>query len=167
MAERPAIVERSGFGLATVMARRGIDRAAIGGALGFAIADGPVRSSGAALTLLGTGPGVWLALADDAPPDWAASLRSRLETLASLSDQSSAYVVHRIAGAGARTLLQRGAAIDFHPSSFAPGAVVATVIAHIGVVIWQVDERPAYDVAVARSFAGSFRHWLDAALGAF
>lgn len=161
MAERVIVEERSGFGLATVMARKGVAPAAIGAALGVDLSDGPSCSAGPGLVLLGTGPGSWLAHADAAPADWAARLRERLGSLASVSDQSGGYVIFRLSGPGARTVLQRGASIDFHPAAFAPGAVAATVIAHIGVVIRQVDDAPTYDILLFRSFAGSFRHWLD------
>lgn len=162
MADIIAIEERTGLGLATVMARKAVDPAAIGTALGIALGTGPCCSAGGGLALLGTGPGAWLALAEDAPPDWAAKLGDRLGALASVSDQSGGYAVFRLAGTGARAVLQRGAAIDFHPAAFAPGAVATTVIAHIGVIIRQIDDAPTYDVALFRSFAGSFRHWLDA-----
>lgn len=155
------VVERSGFGLATVMARKGVAPAAIGAALGVDLRDGPRCSTGTGIVLLGTGPGSWLAHVDAAPADWAAGLRDRLGALASVSDQSGGYVVFRLSGAGARTVLQRGAAIDFHPAAFAAGAVGATAIAHIGVVIRQIDDAPTYDILLFRSFAGSFRHWLD------
>lgn len=161
MVERLTIEQRSGFGLATVMARKGADASAIGAALGVTLIDGPSCSAGDGLTLLGTGPGSWLAQADAPPADWEAGLRARLGPLGSVSDQSGGYVVFRLAGAGARTILQRGAAIDFDPAVFAPGAVAITVIAHIGVIIRQIDAGPTYDVALFRSFADSFRHWLD------
>ncbi len=162
MAEAMLIEERTGFGLATVMARGGVTPAAIPGALGLPALDGPRVSRDGARALIGTGPGAWLAHADDAAPDWADDLRTRLDGLASVSDQSGSYTILRLSGSGARTLLQRGAAIDFHPDAFGPGSVAVTVIAHIGVIIWQVDALPTYDVAVFRSFGPSFRHWVQA-----
>lgn len=165
MADRVVIEQRSGFGLATVMARKGVAPAAIGAALGVDLRDGPYCSTGAGIVLLGTGPGSWLAYADVAPADWAAGLRERLSALASVSDQSGGYAIFRLSGLGARTVLQRGAAIDFRPAAFAVGAVATTMIAHIGVVIRQVDEAPTYDILLFRSFAGSFRHWLDMTIG--
>ena len=165
MADPVVVEERAGFGLATVMARKGVAPAAIGAALGVDLRDGPSCSAGEGIVLLGTGPGSWLAQADAAPADWAAALRDRLGALASVSDQSGGYVLFRLSGPGARTVLQRGAPIDLHPAAFAPGAVAATAIAHIGVVLRQVDDAPTYDIALFRSFAGSFRHWLDTAIG--
>ena len=40
------------------------------------------------------------------------------------------------------------------------------MIAHIGVVIRQVDDGPTYDVATFRSFAGSLREWIGHAAAA-
>jgi methylglutamate dehydrogenase subunit D len=157
---------RDGLAIAAIMARKGIDAAAIGAALDLTLSDGPMLSRGSDMMLVGTGPGCWLAIAEGAAPDFAATLATRLSGLASISDQSSGYSVKRIAGDGARRLLQRGAAIDLHPSVFAAGSVATTVIAHIGVILWQVDDAPTYDIATFRSFAGSFDHWLEQATDA-
>ncbi len=161
MAKPVVVEERIGFGLATVMARKGVEPAAIGAALRVDLRDGPTCSTCDGIVLLGTGPGSWLAHSDAAPAEWAAGLRDRLGPLASVSDQSGGYAIFRLSGRDARTVLQRGASIDFHPAAFGPGAVATTVIAHIGVVIRQVDDAPTYDILLFRSFAGSFRHWLD------
>jgi sarcosine oxidase subunit gamma len=161
VAEAVDIAILSGLGLATVMARKGVDRAALETALGVALPELPGWTGSGALRLIGTGPGMWLALADDAGPDHAARVQAMAGSLASISDQSSGYVIFRLSGPGARTILQRGAAIDFHPSVFKSGSVATTVIAHIGVILWQVDDVPTYDIACFRSYAGSFRHWID------
>jgi sarcosine oxidase subunit gamma len=160
VAEAVDITALSGFGLATVMARKGVDRAALGKVLGVDLPDRPGWASNGDLKLIGTGPGMWLALAEDAASDHAARVQTMVGPLASVSDQSSSYVIHRLSGPGARTMLQRGAAIDFHPSAFAPGSAATTVIAHIGVILWQVDDTPTYDIACFRSYADSFRHWI-------
>lgn len=154
---------REGLAIAAVMARKNVGADAIGAALDLTLADGPVLSRGPDMMLIGTGPGCWLAIADGAAPDFAASLATRLTGLASITDQSSGYSIARIAGEGARRLLQRGVAIDLHPTAFAAGSVATTVIAHIGVILWQVDDTPTYDIATFRSFADSFIHWLDQA----
>ena len=165
MPDPVTIEERTGFGLATVMARKGAAASAVAEALGVPAIDGPYWSSHGPLALLGSGPGSWLALAEG-PADHVGRLRAALGPLASVSDQSGAYVIWRIGGPEARTLLQRGAPVDLHPVAFGPGSVAITVIAHIGVVIRQLDDTPAYEVAVFRSYAASFRHWLDQAIAA-
>ena len=162
MADFALLEPRSGFGLATVMARKGVDASAIGASLGLEARDGPVWTGGGDLRLLGVGPGTWLAHAGQASGDWAEGLRGRLGALASVSDQSGGYAVFRLSGPGARTCLQRGASIDFRPPAFAPGSVATTVIAHIGVIVWQVDDAPVYEIALFRSFAASFLDWFEA-----
>ncbi len=166
MAEALTTGRREGFGLATIMARKGVATARIGEALGLQPGEGPVTAGDAALRLIGTGPGTWLALRETAGPGFAAELRERLGPLASVSDQSGGYAMLRLAGPGARTVLQRGASIDLHPSVFAPGSAATTVIAHMGVIFWQVDDAPTYDVALFRSYCASFAHWLEATAAA-
>jgi sarcosine oxidase subunit gamma len=145
------------------MARKGVDAAMIGARLGATPADGPRATQSGGMTLVGVGPGAWLATAEDGPSGWAEGLRDRLAGVASVSDQSSGYKVFRFRGDGARELLQRGAFIDLHPAVFPPGTAATTVIAHIGVILWALDETPTFDVAVFRSFVGSFLDWIEAA----
>lgn len=166
MAEAVILAEREGFGLATVMARRGVGADRIGAALGLDIADRPGWTGDAWLMLIGTGPGSWLAHADAADNALADALSLQLDGLASVSDQSSGYRVFRLSGTRARDLLQRGAFIDLHPDLFARGSAAVTVIAHVGVIVWQVDDAPVYDIAVFRSYADSFLHWFASAKAA-
>lgn len=161
MVDRLTIIPREGLGIASVTALKHVDPAAIGAALGADMPDGPQATLACARAVLGTGPAAWLILAEAAAPDFAETLGHALAGLASVADQSSAYVVQRISGPSARKLLQRGAALDFHPDVFRAGSAATTVIAHIGVILWQVDDCPTYDIAIARSYAGSFQHWLE------
>lgn len=163
MADLLSIDERNDLGIAAVMARKGIHGDAIGARLGRSMPSGPSAVSNGTEVSVGTGPGVWLLLQEGASGDFADCLQDRLAGLASVSDQSSGYVVFRLSGPGASIVLQRGTPVDFHPSVFRPGSAATSVIAHIGVIIWQVDEGPTYDVAVFRSLSRSFRHWLDQA----
>lgn len=164
MAEDIAIRERREVGIATVMARKGVPPSSIGALLAANMPNGPEAVPGGGYRILGLGPGSWLVMQDRAESSFAQSLKEKLAGHASVSDQSSGYAVLRLSGPGARIVLQRGAAIDFHPDSFRPGSAAVTVIAHIGVILWQVDDEPTYDLAVFRSLAGSFRHWLDQAV---
>ena len=166
MAEEFLFHECPGIGIASVMARKGVSPEAIGARLGITLPGGPAAVTANGYTALGTGPGSWLVMRDEANERFAQLLRDQLEGLASVSDQSSGYAILRLSGPDARVLLQRGAAVDFHPDSFRPGSVATTVIAHIGTIIWQVDDLPTYDIAFFRSLSGSFRHWLDQAVAA-
>jgi sarcosine oxidase subunit gamma len=50
--------------------------------------------------------------------------------------------------------------LDLDPSAFSPGDSAVTLAGHVGLVLWQVDGAPTYDVAVFRSYAADFWHWL-------
>jgi heterotetrameric sarcosine oxidase gamma subunit len=156
------VEERSGFGFAAVMGRKGINAAALQNALGFFPPEGPVRIERDRLGWIGTGPATWLAMTDAPEIGWPASLEQKLKGLASISDQSGSYRVFRIAGDNARLLLQRGAFIDLHADVFRRGSAATTVIAHIGVIFWQLDDSSAFEIATFRSYAPSFLRWLNA-----
>ncbi|MCB2078378.1 MAG: sarcosine oxidase subunit gamma [Novosphingobium sp.] len=161
MADGLTVTRCEGLGIATVMGRKGVTAQEIGSAFGGALVDGPAVSPLDVYQAVGTGPATWLLISEAADADFAGLLAGQLSGLASVSDQSSGYEVFELAGPGARTVLQRGAAIDFHPDCFRTGSVATTVIAHIGVVIWQVSEVPAYRIACLRSYGNSFDHWLQ------
>ena len=62
----------------------------------------------------------------------------------------------------ARDLLAKGVPIDLHPRAFKPGDAAQTQVAHIGVLIAQIDDAPTYELLAARSFTGSLWSWLEA-----
>lgn len=153
-----------GFALATIMARKSVANDAIYRALEIeGTAVGASRPNSNGLSLINTGPGTWLAYRADRDSAWISGLQQSLNGLASVSDQSGGYTILRLVGSSARTLLQRGVAIDLHPEAFGPGSVACTQIAHIGVVLWQLDAVPTYQIAVFRSYSESFNHWLHSA----
>jgi methylglutamate dehydrogenase subunit D len=156
------VEERSGFGIATVMGRKDVSATALGSALGFSPPEGPVRIKRDGMAWIGTGPATWLAMTDAPEIGWPASLEQRLKGVASISDQSGSYRIFHIAGDRARSLLQRGAFIDLHADAFRQASAATTVIAHIGVVFWQTDDDPGFEVATFRSYAPSFLRWLNA-----
>lgn len=156
------IEERHGIGLATVMGRKGIDAARIGAAIGVSQPPvGPNRVAAGGTALIGMGPDVWMAVVDNVKPAWCGDFAAKLKGLASVSDQTSTYTVVRMTGPLARDILQSGLSLDMHPSSFRPGSAATSVIAYIGVVLWQIDDAPTYEIATFRSFAPSFREWLE------
>ena len=156
------IEERLDLAMATVMSR-GDDRALaakVHGEFGLPLPSTPRRVSNGVKALVGIGPGVWLAVFQGADPLMASELASSLAGLASVADQTSAYAVLRISGASAREVLSRGAFIDFDPSVFGPDSAAVTTISHVGATIWQIDETPTFEIALFRSFADSFWHWM-------
>jgi sarcosine oxidase subunit gamma len=40
------------------------------------------------------------------------------------------------------------------------------MISHIGVIIWQIDDVPTFEIALFRSFADRFWHWIEASCAA-
>lgn len=77
-----------------------------------------------------------------------------------LSEQSNSRIIIRVAGEGARELLQKGCRLDLHESHASTGFCAQTAIAQIGVLIHQVDRSPTYDLHVYSGFARSFWYWL-------
>lgn len=157
-------VERTGLAIATVMARR--DKS---GELGAAVERNfgivpPAQAESAGnngVMFLGTGPGKWLAISAAQNPDFVVSLEAQLQGLASVADQSGALGVLRLTGPALLPTMEKGLQIDLAPSAFPANSVAVTSIAYIGITLWIVDGEPTIDIAIARSLAGSFQHWLE------
>jgi len=162
------IEEHRDIGLATVMALVGqydalSERARA--AFGVVPPDGSSRAAHDGVAFIGTGPGTWLAASENPSGDFAAELARTFDGVATVSDQSSGYAVLRIGGARARSVLQSGVPLDLHPQAFAHDACAVTIIAHIGVILWQIDGE-TFEIAFFRSMADSFAHWLGVTIGA-
>jgi methylglutamate dehydrogenase subunit D len=157
--------ERLGFALAHMTARGGQEVAlaeAVQAHFGFALPPLGKRTAGAALTLAGLGPGQWLAEMPVAPADGIETvLRDPLGSHATMVDQSHARIILRLEGPRVRDVLTTGVPLDLHPRAFKPGDVAQTIVAHIGVQIWQIVAAPVYELAVPRSLIGSFWSWLE------
>lgn len=123
------------------------------------VRDAPCQSGAIGTTALGIGPGRWLFL--DPPPEQLASLSD----MASLSDHSDGYAVFELWGSKARAALAKGVPVDLHPAVFTD-TVAVTVIAHIGAIVWQ-SAPDHFSIAIFRSYAGSFWHWLAASAAEF
>lgn len=134
--------------LTAVLARKGGD---VASRLG--ITDGPRQSQVGDAVALGIGPGRWL-VAGEAPA------LAGLDGATSLSDHSDGYAVFEVWGPKVRAALAKGVPVDLHPDSFTD-QVAVTVIAHIGAIVWRCAP-DRFAVAVFRSYAGSFWHWLSA-----
>lgn len=152
----------SGYGLATVMARKGVDLMPIAAAFGLEAQPGPVVAVNGARKLIGTGPGIWLLMEETVGPGWAAKITQLLAGISSVTDQSSGYALFEVAGPAARALLQSGLSIDMNPSAFPEGRAATSVIEHIGVILWCVGPE-IFHLATFRSYATDFHRWLAAA----
>lgn len=175
-----AVAERTDLGLATVIVRKGqfaALAAAVSASFGVTLRNEPVVSGDGRLAFIGVAPGSWLAVSPGGGWRFARDLAATLEGLASVSDQSSGYGVLRLSGPKVRAVLAKGAPLDLHPATFPPGKAAVTDISHVGGIVWRVDGTPladsaelaggCFDVAVFRSLAGSFFHWLEESAAEF
>lgn len=123
--------------------------------------DTPQRVEGKDIAFIWAGPDQWIAIAErEQNRDIEVELKPLLDGLSSVVDQSDARAVVQISGPRARDVLAKGVPIDLHPRAFKANNVAITHASHIGIIFWQIDDAPTYQIAMFRSFADSFAHWL-------
>jgi heterotetrameric sarcosine oxidase gamma subunit len=93
----------------------------------------------------------------------APRLTDMLEGRAQVVDLGHARVPFRLSGAGARTLLAKGAILDFHAAAFPVGRVAHTSLAHLAALVHLRDATPTFDIWVHRSTVVDFHEWLEVA----
>ena len=123
------------------------------------LADAPQHSHAGDVAALGLGPGRWMFLGASAQ-----ALAPAFAGLASLSDHGDGYAVFEISGPEARRALAKGVKLDLE--MFGESDAAVTTIAHIGAIIWKSGPE-RFVIAVFRSFAASFWHWLHASAAEF
>ena len=131
-------------------------------AWGVELPASPRWVRGRSLTFAWAGPDQWLVRG----PASFAEIEGDLASFAPHAifiDQSHARATLTVGGPRARDALAKGFDVDLHPRVFTPGDVALTLGAQISAHLLQIDDRPTYEVAVPRSFAGSFWHWLSEA----
>jgi methylglutamate dehydrogenase subunit D len=128
--------------------------------LGVELPFGPRRTDVNLVSALGVGPERWLLVHDGADGEFANRLARDVAGLAAVCVQSDAYVVVRVSGPRARDALAKGVSVDLHPRVFGNADVAVTQAAHVGLVLWQIDEAPTYDLAVFRSYERNLLSWL-------
>jgi heterotetrameric sarcosine oxidase gamma subunit len=151
---------REGLGLATIIGSREDNEALarrISDVLGIDVPTTPRVSTGREAALVWAGPAQWLLVAEGR--DLLSRIVGGLAGFAAVSDQSDARALIRFSGPRVRDVLAKGCPIDLHPRRFGPGDAAVTSIAHMGVQLWQIEDTPSYDLAVARSMAASFWSW--------
>lgn len=80
-----------------------------------------------------------------------------------LTDQSDAWAIAEIEGAGARDALARLVPIDLGPGGFPEHRIARTNLGHLSCLLWR-HGREAFRVLVFRSMAGTAAHDLDRAM---
>lgn len=137
-------------------------------AFGFALPAEPntAASKGKAgaktrVVALWLGPDEWWVLGGD-PAKLAGKLAKALDGQpAAVTEVSESRTCIRVAGPHARDLLAKGCPLDLHTRVFKAGACAQGQLAKASVLIHQVDDEPAYDVYVLRSFAEYLWLWLE------
>ncbi len=108
------------------------------------------------------GPDEWLIVTLAA--DTLGLLRRLRESLsgqhASVTDMSGGQIVLRLAGPDVRDVLAKGCTLDFHPDKFSVGTCAQSGLAKANVLIGLVDDQPAYEIVIRRSFAEYLFLWL-------
>ena len=117
--------------------------------------------------VLWLGPDEWLVVSQAE----AGSLTQELAMAAdgahvSVVDVSANRTVLELSGAFARAVLEKGCPVDLHPTAFRPGMAVATTLARIPVVLWQVGPA-SYRLLPRSSFADYVARWLLDAMDEF
>ena len=158
------ITPRDSLGMTKVLARRGQAPALarqFQSHFGISLPNTPRRVVAGELAVVGLGPNTWLATWEQAGNEFAQALKPLVAGLASVSDQSDAYVVLRVTGPGVREILAKLIPIDLHPRVFAVGQVAESIAAHMGVLLWRLEDQatdgtPVFELAVPRSLSVSF-----------
>ena len=154
---------RHPLSIATIIARK--DRgAALSGALEarFGIAAPLPRrmTSGEGLVVQWCGDQQYYAITNDRREGaLTLELKSCLNGLASVSDQSHGRIVIQLSGPKVRAVLAKGSPVDFHQREFPVGASVPTQMAHVGVHVSRPGEE-AFELSLFRGFSDHFWEWL-------
>lgn len=162
------VMLRDRLSLATIISRKGKETKLaeiLTGLAGVCLPATPKIVHGRKMDLVWSGHSQWLLVSEQAGS--VSQVAQELSEFAAVSDQSDARAVLRVSGDNVRDVLAKGCMIDLHPRVFQAGDTALTSIAHIGVQIWQLDDVPTYEIAVARSMAGSFWSWMQASTAEF
>ena len=155
------VAERTGLGLVSVIARDRDAAAERMRARSGLDLPGPGRQAAAGGTVaMSTGPRSWLVLEEGGADTLGPRLAADLGDAGAVAGQSDGYAVLRLSGPDIRDCLAKGLPIDLHPRAFTTGRATVTTCSHLGIVIWQLDLAPTFEIALFRSYAWSFAHWL-------
>lgn len=115
-------------------------------------------------SVLWLGPDEWLVVSETSVDVLLPALVGGVDGAhAAVVDVSANRTTLELQGAAARAVLQKGCPVDLHPRAFGPGRAVATTLARIPLVLWQVGP-DSFRLLPRSSFADYVARWLlDAA----
>ncbi len=156
------LCERTDVDLCLILAskRPGVEWREALRARGFELPGTARRTLASDLALMWIGPDQWLGVGS---PDRIGEVRDLLapfEPACSVVQAGDARVTLTVSGPRARETLAKLVPIDLHPRTFPADAVAVTVAGATPVIVWRRDGASGYGLAVPRSYAASFWHWL-------
>jgi methylglutamate dehydrogenase subunit D len=166
--------ERTNVAVASIAARKGQAAALtnkIKARTGIELPATPRMAIADHLSFAWTAPGQWLAMADgEDGAAFADDLARDLAGLAAVTDQSDGRTILRATGSHVRNMLAKGCMLDLHDSVFKVGDTAITPIALLTAQITRHPDQgglPVFELAVMRSFAVSFWHWIETSAAEF
>lgn len=147
-------------GRSTVDARK-----KLGKILKVDLPESPRALFGKGQTILWAGPDSWLVLRENQHGSGDAlfdQLSDAVGQSAAVVDLTDSRVFLKVAGLQTRAFFEKGVAVDLHPRTFGPGDTAITLLSHLSVQLWQVDNSPTYGFLVPRATAQHFWHWAEA-----
>jgi sarcosine oxidase subunit gamma len=117
--------------------------------------------------VLWLGPDEWLIVSEMAPGTLLDALTEAVgDAHAAAVDLSANRTVLELSGPAARSVLRKGCPVDLHPRAFEANRAVATTLARIPLLLWQVGP-DAYRLLPRSSFAQYVACWLLDAMQEF
>lgn len=171
-AERPLTIVEWRLSIARVIARRESSddvRHALQQEMGLELPQpGYASSANSDITAIWVAPNTWLITRPAMQgSDLIARIADAIGVSGSVVDQSCGYAALRLSGARTRELLAKGCRIDLHPRAFGPGRAAVTLLAHVHVVLRQVDEIPTFELIVPSTLAEHVFEWLCLSVAEF
>ncbi|MCY4030517.1 MAG: hypothetical protein OXF05_00170 [Hyphomicrobiales bacterium] len=164
------ITDRRGLALVQIFARPGKEESLVR-RLDLPMQPGRSRAhsgSPADYLALPLAPKQWMLVSEGGKDgSFSQTIREYIGEFGYVSEQSHSRAVLRIGGTHARELLSKGCRLDLHPRVMSAGACASTTIAHVGVLLHQVDDAPVYDLLVYSGFAQYFWEWLEESAAEF
>jgi heterotetrameric sarcosine oxidase gamma subunit len=168
------VAHRDGLAVATLLTRKGQTTAfaqRVRACFGVELPNGPRRATHDDIAFLHTGPQAWLVTREEGGNGFASSMSDALDDVAAVADQSSAFAILRLMGPSVRGTLAKILPIDLHEHVFEINKVASTAASHIGATLWRLEDAadgsPVFEIAVYRSFAGSFWHAIASSAAEF
>lgn len=117
--------------------------------------------------VLWLGPDEWLVVSQESAHELVDRLQEGVGAAhASVVDVSANRALLELSGRSARAVLRKGCPVDLHPQSFHQGMAVATTLARIPLLLWQVAPE-TYRLLPRSSFADYVARWLLDAMQEF